>query len=158
MSRASPPLTGLRRVSLFLHWAAASSTVLRILLLLLLIIAATQRLIHPDGAEAVSADRWELILSFSPAVESIVSSLFPPLASTLSSIFFLLLSSGASPNGLWWLHFVSSFTCTHTNWVGLGSLVFLAYLDPACRFLVWPEKSKWPNVFLSPLVDTNCVN
>lgn len=74
-------------VSLFLHWAAAPSTVL-LLLHLIIIIAATQRLIHPDGAKAVSADRWELIFSFSVAMESIVSSLFLPLASTLSSLFF----------------------------------------------------------------------
>lgn len=102
-----------------------------------------QSVIHPDGAEVMSADRWKLIFSFSMAMKSIRNSL--PCGRTPS------VSSGASLNGLWCLHFVSSYRHTHAHAVCLSSMVRLTNSGSACQsqwvsqfagsaILVWLEK------------------
>lgn len=86
---------------------------------LLILLSSDQWVIHPVGAEVMSADRWKLIFSFSIPIKSILNILPSDLPPSLS------------PNGLQCLHFVTSYRRTHT--VCHGSLVCFSNFGLACQ-------------------------
>lgn len=84
-----------------------------------------QRVIHPRGAEVMSADRWKLTSSFSIPEKSTPNNLPSDLPPSVSS--------GASLNGLQCLHIVTSCGLAHTHIVCRGSLVCFSNFGLGCQ-------------------------